>query len=337
MGRPSLTSGACKFHGLRYSAERHDRVPFVDVVGVGINATDTLIELPHFPALDSKVEFTRSDVTLGGQVASAMVACQTWGLRTRYVGKVGEDQAAAEHRREFEKAGVEAHLTAVAGGKSQSSYILVDRSSGERTVLWQRDARIALRPEDIRREWVVRARALLVDGHDTTVAAQVAAWAREAKIPVVADVDNLYAGVEALLENTDYLICSKEFPQRLTGEAELIRALPAIAGRFGMTLAAATLGRDGVLAWDGEALHYSAAFQVRAVDTTGAGDIFHGAFVYALLAGWELDKQLEFCCAAAGLNCTALGARGAIRPLVEIERLVSEGQRHVTAYSRQAF
>jgi sugar/nucleoside kinase (ribokinase family) len=104
-----------------------------------------------------------------------------------------------------------------------------------------------------------------------------------------------------------------------------------------MTLAAATLGRDGVLAWDGEALHYSPAFQVHAVDTTGAGDIFHGAFIYGLLAGWALDKLLEFCCAAAGLNCAALGARGAIRPLGEIEHLVSEGHRHVMVYPRRAF
>lgn len=209
-----------------------DRVPLVDVLGIGINATDTLIELPHFPTLDSKVEFTRSEVMAGGQVASAMVACQTWGLRARYAGKVGDDQAAELQRRELERVGVEAQLLVVAGGKSQSSCILVDRGSGERTVLWQRDARIALRPEDIQREWVVHAKALLVDGHDTSAAAQAAAWAREAKIPVVADVDNLYLGVETLLENTHYLICSKELPQRLTGEANLVRALPAIAGRF---------------------------------------------------------------------------------------------------------
>jgi sulfofructose kinase len=312
-----------------------NRVPFVDVVGIGINATDTLIELPNFPTLDSKVEFTRSEVMPGGQVASAMVACQTWGLRARYAGKVGEDQAAELQRREFDRVGVEAHLMVVAGGRSQSSYILVDRSSGERTVLWQRDARISMRPEDVKREWVVQARALLVDGHDTAAASQAAAWAREAKIPVVADVDDLYPGIEALLKNTDYLICSKEFPQRLTGQADVVHALPAIAERFGMALAAATLGGDGVLAWDGETPHYSPAFHVQTVDTTGAGDIFHGAFIYVLLAGWGLDKQLDFCCSAAGLNCTALGARGGIRPLVEIERLVSEGQRRAMAYPRQ--
>ena len=146
-------------------------VPVVDVVGVGLNATDTLIRLPHFPAFDSKIEFISAEVRPGGQVATAMVACQGWGLKTRYVGKVGNDSAAELQRREFAGAGVEAHLLAVADCTSQLAFILVDQASGERTILWKRDARLTLRPEELRRDWIVRARALHVDGHDTAAAA----------------------------------------------------------------------------------------------------------------------------------------------------------------------
>jgi sulfofructose kinase len=301
--------------------------PKVDVVGVGLNATDTLIPLAHFPERGAKVEFRSATVLPGGQVASAMVACQRWGLRTRYVGKVGDDSAASIHAAEFLRTGVEAHLFTATGCPSQQSFILVDRS-GERTVLWRRDERVALRPEDLRREWIVNARALHVDGHDTSAAALAAQWARAAGVPVIADLDDLYPGVEALLKNVDYLITSRDIPARLTKESDLRKSLPEVRDKLGCTLAAATLGQDGVLAWDGTQFHYAAAYRVDPVDTTGAGDIFHAGFIFALLQSWPRQKQLDFACAAAALNCAALGARGGIQSVQAIEQLMANGPRH---------
>jgi len=306
----------------------------VDVVGVGLNATDTLIRVPHFPSFDSKVEYVEAEVRAGGQVASAVVACQRWGLRTRYVGKVGDDWAGRFQREEFAREGVEAHLLEVPGCASQSAFILIDQATGERTILWKRDARLALRPSELRREWIVRARLLHVDGHDTLAAATAAGWARAAGLPIAADVDNLYPGVEALLESVDYLMASRGFPERLTGEPDLLRALPKIARRYGCRVSGATLGRQGALAWDGVRFHYCPGFRVEAVDTTGAGDVFHGAFAYGVLQGWPLGRILAFSCAAAALNSTALGARGGIRPVSEIERLMRDGARHEAAFSQ---
>src|SRR5271169_2310202 len=113
-------------------------LPIVDVTGVGLNATDTIIRLPHFPSSDSKVEILSAEVLPGGQVASAMVACQAWGLQTRYVGKVGDDAAGRMHRDELARAGVESHLVEASATSSQIAFILVDERSGERTVLWKR-------------------------------------------------------------------------------------------------------------------------------------------------------------------------------------------------------
>jgi len=309
-----------------------DLLPLVDVAGLGLNATDTLIRLPRFPALDSKMEILSANVLPGGQVASALIACQSWGLRARYLGKVGSDPAADLQRSEFARAGVETHLLTVPDCPSQLAYILVDQPSGERTILWSRDPRLTLDPAELRREWVTRARALLLDGHDTAAASLAARWAREGSIPVVADLDNLYPGVEALLENVDYLIASRDFPSRLTGQPDLTKSLPALQLRFGLRVAGVTLGAGGTLAWDGSSFHYAPAFRVNTLDTTGAGDIFHGAFVYALLQGWPLARQLEFSCAAAALNCTALGARGGIRPLSEIDALIRTAPRHPPAF-----
>ena len=309
--------------------------PQVDLVGVGLNATDTLIPLPHYPALGSKVEFHSASVLPGGQVATTVVACQHWGLRTRYIGKVGEDHAAAVHRAEFTRLGVEAHLFTAAECPSQQAFILVD-DAGERTVLWKRDARLTLRAEELERDWIVNARALHVDGHDTAAAVAAAGWAREAGVPVVADLDELYRGVEALLNRVDYLITSRDIPGRLAGEADLQRSLREVRQRYGCRLAAATLGHEGVLAWDGSRFHYAPAFLVDVRDTTGAGDIFHAGFIYGLLQGWPLQRQLEFACAAAALNCTATGARGGIQSVENVERLMASGTHHPSAFHLHA-
>ena len=299
----------------------------VDLVGVGLNATDTIVRLPEFPACGSKLEYETEIVMPGGQVATAVVACQTWGLATRYVGKLGDDDAARLHAWEFLRAGVEHQLIHVAGVASARSLILVT-PEGERTVLCRRDERLTLRPEELRREWIVNARALHVDGHDTAAATQAARWARAAGVPVVADLDEVYPGVDALIENVDYLIVSRDFPGRLTGEAHLEAALREMQLRYGCLLTAATLGADGALAWDGEQLHHAAAYRVAVVDTTGAGDIFHAGFLFGLLQGWTLQRQLDFSCAAAAVNCMSEGARGGIRSVEAIESLMATTPRY---------
>ena len=302
----------------------------VDLVGVGLNATDTVIPLSKFPERGSKTEYSTVTTLPGGQVATTVVACQHWGLRTRYVGKLGDDLAATLHREAFSHAETETHIITVPGAPSAQSLILVD-AQGERTVLCRRDERLTLQPSDLRREWITNARALHVDGHDTEAAILAATWAREANIPVIADLDELYPNIEDLLANVDYCIVSRDFPSRLVSEPDLEQALRKMHRRYNCRLAAATLGHDGVLAFDGKQLLHIPAFSVPVVDTTGAGDIFHAGFIYAMLQNWPLDRQLEFACAAAALNCTAVGARGGIHPLEDIAALIATGARLRTA------
>jgi sugar/nucleoside kinase (ribokinase family) len=183
----------------------------------------------------------------------------------------------------------------------------------------------------LKREWVVNARALHVDGHDTAAATQAARWARQAAVPVVADLDETYPGVEDLIENIDYLIASRDFPCRLMDDTNLERALKRMQSRYGARLTAATLGQDGVLAWDGRRHLHCAAYCVPVVDTTGAGDIFHAGFIYGLLNDWPLERQLDFACAAAAMNCMASGARGGIKPVAEIEEMRLTVSRYRTA------
>lgn len=302
----------------------------VDLVGVGLNATDTLIPLANYPVRGSKTEYRAVSIMPGGQTASAVVACQSWGLSTRYVGRLGDDDAGRLHRREFARTGVDPRIAEVPGAASPQSLIVVD-SGGERTVLCRRDDRLLLQPSDLDPSWIVNARALHVDGYETAAATLAARWAHEAGVPVIADLDETYSGVEELLPFIDYLIVSRDFPWRLTGEPNLERALRRMHERYGCTLTAATLGQDGVLAWDGRQSYLHPAYRVPVVDTTGAGDIFHAGFIYGLLQGWPLDHRLDFACAAAALNCTCSGARGGIRTVAEVEMLMSATPRYERA------
>jgi sugar/nucleoside kinase (ribokinase family) len=307
----------------------------VDLVGVGLNATDTLIPLASYPARGSKTEYRAVSVMPGGQTASAVVACQSWGLTTRYVGRLGDDDAGRLHRREFARTGVDARIVEVPGAASPQSLIVVD-SGGERTVLCRRDDRLLLQAGDLDRDWIVNARVLHVDGYETAAATQAAQWAQEAGVPVIADLDETYEGVEDLLEHIDYAIVSRDFPARLMHEPNLERALRQMHRRYGCRVTAATLGQDGVLSWDGKRSYLQSAYRVPVVDTTGAGDIFHAGFIYGLLQGWPLERQLDFACGAAALNCTASGARGGIRTVADVEQLIATTMRYEAIYMAPA-
>jgi sulfofructose kinase len=174
---------------------------------------------------------------------------------------------------------------------------------------------------------------LLVDGHDTEAATRAAKWAREDELPVVGDFDSRYPGVEELLQYVDFPIMSKDFPWRLTGESDLLKSLPLIHVKFKCRFTAATLGPAGVIAWNGRNFLHCAGYRIRAADTTGAGDIFHGAFLYGVVHNWPVERTLEFSSAAAALNCEAPGARGGIASLRRIEALRRGGARSEPAYS----
>jgi sugar/nucleoside kinase (ribokinase family) len=299
-----------------------------DVVGVGLNATDTLLIVPHFPAYAGKVPFEEEHLSPGGQVASALVACTCLGLRTKYIGAVGDDLRGRVQIESLQGTGINLdHLLVRHGCPNQSAYIVIDRSTGERTVLWRRDDCLKIGPEEITDEMIAGARLLHIDGHDTPAVARAAEIARRHGIPVTVDVDTIYHGFDRVLPNVDYLVSSSEFPAAFTGETDPFRALQMIQREYGMRVAAMTLGAHGALALEGGRFHYAPAFVVNCIDTTGAGDVFHGGFCYAVLQEMPMCDALDFSNAMAALNCTALGARGGIRGLEEVRALMTRAER----------
>ncbi len=303
-------------------------MPEFDVVGVGLNATDTMLIVPHFPAYAGKVPFLEEFLCPGGQVASALAACARLGLRTKYIGAVGDDERGRIQMESLRGTGINLdHVQIRRGCANQSAYIIIDRSTGERTVLWRRDDCLRIDPEQIAEEQITCARLLHIDGHDTPAVAHAAAIARRHGIPVTVDVDTIYHGFDRVLPLIDYLVASSEFPAAWTGVNDPFRALEAIQTEYGMKVAAMTLGAHGSLARVNGEFFYSPAYVVNCVDTTGAGDIFHGAFCYSVLQGMGMLDALDFSNAMAALNCTALGARGGIRGMEDVRALMARAER----------
>jgi sulfofructose kinase len=304
------------------------KVSDFDVVGVGLNATDTLLLVSHFPAYAGKAPYHEEIMSPGGQVASAMVTCARLGLRTKYIGAVGDDERGRIQLESLRGTGINLdHVQVRRNCANQSAYIIVDQSSGERTVFWRRDECLRIQAEEITAEQIACARLLHIDGHDTAAVAHAARIARHRGIPVTVDVDTIYAGFDKVLPNVDYLIASSEFPARYTGEQDPFRALEMLQNEYGMRVAAMTLGAHGALARYEERFVYSPAYVVNCVDTTGAGDVFHGAFCYAVLQGMPIRESLEFSNAMAAMNCMALGARGGICGLEEVRALMARAER----------
>jgi sugar/nucleoside kinase (ribokinase family) len=259
-------------------------------------------------------------------VATALATCARLGLSTRYVGSVGSDQTGRVQIESLEREGIDvAHVRVVDGAASQMAVILVEEGVGERTVLWHRDGRLVFPPEDVREDVIRSGRILHLDGHDSAAAVRAATIANEAKIPVVVDIDRVYdEGTFELLGRVDYLIAAEELARAVTGENDAGKAAAGLSKRFPKALTGITLGRQGaVFVVDGVPV-FSPAFEVEAKDTTGAGDVFHGAFIYGLTRGWALEDTVRFAHAVSAIQCTGIGARTSIPRLDEVRVFLEE-------------
>jgi sugar/nucleoside kinase (ribokinase family) len=297
----------------------------VDVVGFGLNAVDHLCRIPRFPSFDSKMALDGYVCEPGGQVATALVALSRWGLRTAYLGSFGDDVLGVRSQHALRAEGVVIDGCLVREGvANQMAVILIDRRSGERTVMWYRDPALAVRPEEVPRDRICSGRVLHLDGYDRDAAIAAAGWAREAGVLTVLDLDAAGRDADRLLARIDVAIVSRECAEQLSGSTDPMVALRSLAASPS-ALVGITLGRDGVVAHcAGRDLHMP-GFPVSPVDTTGAGDVFHAGVIYGLLGGMETEEALRFANAAAALQCTAVGAQPAIPSLARIHHLLAAG------------
>jgi sulfofructose kinase len=308
------------------------RIPFAvpgpdsrafDVVGLGQNSVDYMAVAATHPAPNSKQRLEQFTCLPGGQVATALVACARLGWRTRYISSFGDDAAGRLSRESLMAEGVDISVApTVPGATNRLAVILVDARTGERTVLWHRDSALCL--DDVPCEAAVSGRVLLVDCEDVRAATLAATFARQAAIPTIVDIEDVQPGTDTLLRQIDAIIMAEEFPSTLTGHADLGRALEAIEREYRAPLVCATLGADGSLARCVGREIRTAPFAIECVDSTGAGDVFRAGFASGCLR-WpegDIETVLAYANAAGALSCRALGARGGLPAVGEIEHLL---------------
>ncbi|HLL73054.1 MAG TPA: PfkB family carbohydrate kinase [Pyrinomonadaceae bacterium] len=302
-----------------------------DAVGFGLNAVDHLIVVPAYPAFDTKTRLTAHVQAAGGQTASAMVALRRLGLPTAYAGRFGSDAEGQFGLATLVAEGVDVeHAQTIEGARNQIAFIVIDARTGERTILWERDARLAYAAEEAPTGFAARGRVLHLDAHDPPACARLAREARAAGTIVSADIDNIYEGLPELLPLIDVLISSSEFPRRLTGIADERAALKELKAHLHeRAVVGMTLGARGALLYHEGTFTTADAFPVPGGcrDTTGAGDAFHAGFLYGLLQGEEIESCLTLGCAVAALKCRDLGARAALPNSTELNQfLTAEGE-----------
>lgn len=296
-----------------------------DAVGFGLNAVDHLIVVSEYPAFDSKMRFREHQQSPGGQTATAMVALQRLGLQTAYAGRFGSDSEGQFGLSSLKDEGIDLEFAeVVAGARNQIAFIIIDARSGERTIIWDRDERLAYSVDDAPIKISSRGRVLHIDAHDPPACARLAQAARATGTIVTADIDNIYEGLPELLPLIDVLVTSREFPHRLTGISDERASLVELKARFGCAVVGMTIGKRGAMVYcDGQFLE-SPAYEVPGAcrDTTGAGDAFHGGLLYGLLRGEDMETSLKLANATAALKCRALGARTALPTRVELDEFL---------------
>ena len=292
-----------------------------DVVGVGENSVDLVYRVPQLAGAGGKVRAAGCRRLLGGQVATTLCTCAALGLRTRYIGTFGNDEHGRLIRAELEQRGVDTTPSSVRYAPNRHAVIFVDERTGERTIVWQRDPALALRPEHVTNEALSGARLIHVDNVDEDAAIAAAQAGRKAGLIVTTDIDQAGAATPALISAATFPILAERIPQALTGEDDLAQALRSMR-RQHRGMLCVTLGAKGSLLLVDDTLYQAPAFPATALDTTGAGDVFRGALIFSLLRGDSPETMLRFASAAAAVSCTREGAIAGIPTLEEIQRLL---------------
>ncbi len=290
--------------------------PAFDVVGLGYCSWDYVGVIERIPAFDSPtvslLDFSSSG---GGPVATALVTLARLGIRTGYIGVVGDDQPGAEIKATLEQEGVDlAHLQVEEGARSPICMVLVQKQTGQRSIQCYRGTRREVELQAAHHSYVTAARFLHLDGHHIDAAISAAQWMRQAGRTVVFDANKPRPRLEELLPWVDVLITDSHFPEAYTGHHKPLDAAKALL-QMGAQLVVTTLGDKGCMCFTRDRMWYVPGFTVPVVDTTGAGDAFHGAFIYGLLQEWTILRTAEFANAVAALNCTALGGQSALPSL----------------------
>ena len=294
-----------------------------DVIGIGLCTADMLFVVPQPPAFGSATHASQYLRQSGGPVATALVTLARLGVSTRFIGKIGDDPEGLFIRDEFQKEGVDvSRLTVESDALSRAVLVLVDQATGDRCFTFRPETDAPLTASDLNRQEIASTRVLHLDDADEP-SIQAAKWAKAAGVTVVFDGTWHNELLIELLPLVDIPIVSEVFVEEWMPGAPPEVVVQRLC-EFGARIAVLTLGERGCVAKWEEGLFAFPALPVDVVDTTGAGDAFHGAFIYGVLQEWSVAETIRFASAVASLNCRQLGGRSGLPTLGEAHRFLED-------------
>ncbi len=294
------------------------------VVGFGTNAVDFLIQVPEYPAFDSKIELTEYTQSAGGEVATTVVGLQRLGIKTAYVGRFGDDEAGDYGLQTLIDEGVNIDFAEqITGARTQIAFIIIDERNGERTVIWKRDKQLSFGEKEVSNKIATLGKVLHFTPHDTKACIKLARIAKQNSTIVSIDIDSIFEGIEELLPLVDIFISSAEFAEKFIGIKNKKDALREINNRYGCKIVGMTLGETGSLMLCENEFIETKGYAVPngCKDTTGAGDSFRAGFLYGLLNSETVEQSAKTANAVAALKCREIGARTALPRVDELKGL----------------
>jgi sulfofructose kinase len=287
------------------------------VLGVGLAGFDHIAEVDEIPGPDEHAFMRGYDRQAGGIVGNALTAMARLGIETAWAGKVGGDEYGRFILDEMLKDGVDTSRVIIdPEGRTPFSLVLVDHKTRGRSIVFNRGCSGSY-GAPIEESFIARFDALHLDGYVPDAAFDASEKAKKLGVKVSLDAGLMFPGLHELLKRSDIFVPTRAIAAELTGETDMAAAMRKLAGA-GPEIVAVTMGAEGSMGlWRGEIVKIP-GFEIDAADTTAAGDTYHGAFIYAYLQGWPIEKILTFSNAVSALKCTRPGGRRGIPMLAEV-------------------
>ena len=296
-----------------------------DIAGIGANVYDTLITLKGYPKEDTKMRCESLRQSGGGPCATGLVAASKLGAKTAFIGNLSDDAGGIFLKADFEKFGVSTDFCTVKSGyASFSSYIWLARDKATRTIVFDKGNLPPVALDERAKKAIAESKVLMFDGNELDAAVEAAKIARENGVKVLYDAGGLYDGVERLLPYADILIPSEEFALGHTGAKTAEEAAKILFSKYSPEIVVVTQGKAGGILFDGKAIMPYPALPAEVVDSNGAGDVFHGAFAFAVTKGYNAYKACIFSSAVSALKCTKVGSRDAVPTFDETVKYLKE-------------
>jgi sulfofructose kinase len=295
-----------------------------DVMGFGVVAVDNVVTVDRYPLPDTKVQMQGQQRHGGGLTGTALVAAARLGAKAAYCGVLGDDELSQFTLQELEREGIDCtEVLHRPGARPYNAIVIVDQATGQRTILYTKRGVVQRQPEEMTGDLIGSCRVLFVDYTAGAGGQRAIELAHVRSIPVVGDIEHGAApGIPDLVCQIDHLIVGAEFGEQFTGETQPEHMVRALAGPE-RACCVVTVGDQGCWysEWGGD-VRYFPAFQVEVVDTTGCGDVFHGAYAACIAWGESVDRAIRVATAAAGMKATKPGGRSGIPDLPTVERFL---------------